>query len=305
MSKITHTRPMAAALSMVSAMAVIGVIDIWVVEIAQIISLWQFLILRLVLAAPVIALLSLLGFGTLRPRQLRAVAFRSSLIATGMFCYFGALAFMPIAMALAGLFTAPVFVLLITAFLLHQPIGPWRIMAVTLGFIGILVVLGPSRDALGWVLLMPVLGGALYASGVVATRSLCEGESTLTLLLGIFVMQGILGSVILVLIGALQVDVGAGGMAFLTRSWIWPIDGVWVLLLVQAFGSVLGVAMLNRAYQLGEASHVAVFEYTIMIFGPIAAWIMLGQPVTWVQACGIALVASAGMIIAWRTRISA
>ncbi len=297
----TH-RPTAAALNMVGAMCVIGVIDIYVAVIAETISVWQFLIMRLLLAAPIILVLSAMGFGTVRPRRVRAVAFRSSLIATGMFCYFGALAFMPIAMALAGLFTSPIFVLLLTAFVLRQRIGPWRIIAVAVGFAGILVVLGPSGGSLGWVAVLPVLGGILYASGVVATRALCEGESTLTLLLGIFVAQGVLGTVVLAVITLIDLQVGAGGMAFLTRGWIWPIGEAWPYLLVQVIGSVLGVSLLNRAYQMGEASHVAVFEYSIMIFGPFFGWWLLGQPVTWVQGAGIALIVLAGLIIAVRSR---
>ena len=294
-------RPTAAAVNMVGAMCVIGAIDIYVAVIAQTISVWQFLIMRLLLAAPIILALSVMGFGTIRPRRARAVAFRSTLIATGMFCYFGALAFMPIAMALAGLFTSPIFVLLLTAFVLRQRIGPWRIIAVAVGFAGILVVLGPSGGSLGWVALLPVMGGVLYASGVVATRALCEGESTLTLLLGIFVAQGVLGTAVLGLITMLEVEVGQGGMAFLTRGWIWPLGDAWPYLLMQVFGSVIGVSMLNRAYQMGEASHVAVFEYSIMIFGPFFGWWLLGQPVTWVQGAGIALIVLAGVIIAVRS----
>ncbi|WP_241462540.1 DMT family transporter [Tateyamaria sp. ANG-S1] len=302
MTPTASHRPTSAALNMVGAMAVIGAIDIYVAVIAQTISLWQFLIMRLLLAAPIVLALSAMGFGTVRPRRVGAVTFRSTLIATGMFCYFGALAFMPIAMALAGLFTSPIFVLLLTAFVLRQRIGPWRIIAVAVGFLGILVVLGPSGGSLGWVIVLPVLGGMLYASGVVATRALCEGESTLTLLLGIFVAQGALGTVALVAITALQPEVGAGGIAFLTRGWVWPMDEAWPYLLLQVFGSVLGVSLLNRAYQLGEASHVAVFEYSVMIFGPFFGWWLLGQPVTWMQGAGIALIVLAGVIIAVRSK---
>lgn len=297
--------PTAAALNMVGAMCVIGAIDIYVAVIAQTISVWQFLIMRLLLAAPIVFALSALGFGTLRPRRVAAVAFRSTLIATGMFCYFGALAFMPIAMALAGLFTSPIFVLLLTAFVLRQRIGPWRIIAVAVGFAGILVVLGPSGGSLGWVAVLPVLGGILYASGVVATRALCDGESTLTLLLGIFVAQGALGTIVLGAITLIDLPVGAGGMAFLTRGWIWPIGEAWPYLLMQVFGSVVGVGLLNRAYQIGEASHVAIFEYSVMIFGPFFGWVLLGQPVTWLQGAGIALIILAGVIIAMRSRESA
>lgn len=286
---------------MVGAMAIIGAIDLYVVIIAQTLSVWQFLIARMLLAAPLVLVLSAIGFGRVRPIRFGAVAMRSSFIAFGMFLYFGALAFMPIAMALAGLFTSPIFVLLITAFILRQPIGPWRIGAVALGFVGILVVLGPSSSALGWALVLPVCGGVLYAAGVVATRVWCEGETTLTLLIGIFLAQGVIGTIALGVITVLQIDVGEGGMAFLTRGWVWPIGDALPYLLVQVFGSVVGVSLLNRAYQIGEASHVAVFEYSVMIFGPFFGWILLGQVVTWVQGLGIALIASAGIIIAWRS----
>ncbi|MEL6618129.1 MAG: DMT family transporter [Pseudomonadota bacterium] len=301
----TQTRPVAAAASMVGAMCVIGAIDIYVAVIAQTLSVWQFLVMRMVLSAPIILALSAFGLGSVRPRRFRAVAVRSSLIAVGMFCYFGALAFMPIAMALAGLFTSPIFVLLITAFVLKQRIGPWRVAAVATGFAGILVVLGPSGAALGWVLALPVLGGVLYASGVVATRALCQGEGTLTLLLGIFLAQGALGTAVLGLITLIQPEVGQGGMAFLTRGWVWPMGGAWPYLLIQVFGSILGVGLLNRAYQLGEASRIAVFEYSIMIFGPFFGWWLLGQPVTAGQGVGIALIVLAGVIIAVSSRAEA
>ncbi len=294
-------RPTAAAACMVCAMCIIGAIDIYVVRIAETMSVWQFLLVRLFLSAPLILIASACGLGTLRPVRLRGVAIRSCLIALGMFCYFGALAFMPIAMALAGLFTAPIFVLLITAFVLRQPIGPWRIVAVAVGFGGILVVLGPSAGSLGWVIAMPVMGGVLYASGVVATRALCEGESTLTLLSGIFVAQGVLSTVALTALALIQPDVGAGGISFLLQGWVWPLDGAWPYLLLQAVGSVIGVSLLNRAYQFGEASHVAVFEYSIMAFGPFFGWWLLGQQITVAQVAGIALIVLAGVIIALRS----
>lgn len=302
MTTDSNTRPAAAAASMVGAMAIIGMIDIWVVVIAETISVWQFLLVRMALAIPLILCLSKLGLGVLRPVSLRAVVGRSSLIAFGMFCYFGALAFMPLALALAGMFTSPIFVLLMTAYGLKHSIGPWRILAVGIGFAGILVVLGPSTDMLGWIMVLPVMGGLMYAGGVVATRAYCEAESTLTLLLGIFVAQGTFGGLILLCITGLQPTVGDGGMAFLTRGWIWPMTDALPYVFLQVVGSVFGVSLLNRAYQIGDASHVAIFEYTIMIFGPFAAWLFLGQTVSGTQAMGIALIAASGLIIAIRTR---
>ena len=50
-----------------------------------------------------------------------------------MLIYFGALAFLPVALVAAGLFTAPIFVLLIPRFAYGQPIGPVQVLAVAVG----------------------------------------------------------------------------------------------------------------------------------------------------------------------------
>ena len=65
---------------------------------------------------------------------------------------------------------------------------------------------------------------------------------------------------------------------------------------------MIGVALIIRAYQLGEASQVAVLEYTALVFGPFFAWILLGQSISLWQAGGIAMIAGAGIIIALRSR---
>lgn len=77
---------------------------------------------------------------------------------------------MPMAQALAGLFTSPIFVLLITALALGEKIGPIRVIAVSLGFLGILLVLNKGLIDLNIISFLPVLGGVFYALAAVATR---------------------------------------------------------------------------------------------------------------------------------------
>ena len=109
---------MAAARYMIFAMMVIALVDNFIVIVAETSSLWQFFLLRAAMIIPMIAALSMFGLGSMRAKSLWRVATRSGLLAIGMLFYFGALGFVSIAQALAGLFTAPIFVLLITAFLL-------------------------------------------------------------------------------------------------------------------------------------------------------------------------------------------
>ena len=291
----------AAALTMLAAMLVIGCIDNFISLIARDAGLWQFQVLRSAMGLPLIILVSFLGFGTLWALRLWAVALRSFFVAFAMLFYFGSLAFMPLAQALAGLFTSPIFILLITAFILREPVGPARIWAVFIGFIGILLVLDSDWSTLTWISFLPVVGGLFYAMGAVATRQLCEGESTLSMLAMLFLIQAIIGALALAVLGQFEFTVPEGAAGFIQRGWVWPVTAALPFILLQAVGSVLGVGLIIRAYQIGTASYVAIYEYSVFISGPFFAWMLFGQTVTALQAGGIILIAAAGIVIAVRS----
>lgn len=299
---LPETKPLQAAACMIGAMALLGFVDNYVSTIATEVSVWQFLSTRAVMAVALIAALSLTGLGTIWPRRWWAVGVRSLLIAVGMLLYFGSLAFMPIAQSLAGLFTAPIFVLLMTVAVLKQKIGPWRVLAVVIGFSGILLVLGVQEGATGWIMLMPVAGGFFYAMGSLVTRILCADESTLAMLAGIMTMQGVIGVCVLNGLWVIAPVVPEGAAGFLVRGWVWPIPSIFPLIVLQALVSVAGVFLLIRAYQWGDASQVSVLEYSIMIFGPFFAWVLMGQAITPLMLGGIGLIIVAGCIIALRSK---
>ncbi len=297
-----QTHSIMASLLMVAAMSIIGVIDNFVVRVAESVGLWQFHLSRALLMLPLIAVLSILGLGTLRPRRIGVVAVRSVLITLAMLFYFSALALMPIAQALAGLFTSPIFVLLISALLLKQRIGPWRIVAVLLGFSGILCVLQPDPTSFDVKTLLPVAGGFFYALSAVVTRTHCSDESTVALLAAMVVTLGLAGAIGLIWLALFPVDVPVGPDGFAMRGWVWPMQDALPWVVVQAVGSTIAVFMLIKAYQLGEPSYVAVFEYSVMIFGPLFAWVAFGQSVGQMQIIGIGMIASAGVLLGWRER---
>jgi drug/metabolite transporter (DMT)-like permease len=294
--------PATAANVMLAAMAVIGVIDNVIPLLAEVVGLWQFYLMRTVLSIPLIYGLAAIGLGQVAPRKWGAVVLRSFLVAVSMMFYFAALALMPYAEALAGLFTSPIFIVLISVLFMGMRIGRVRILAVLLGFAGVLFVLQPDLSNFDWLILLPVAGGFFYALGAIATRSLCEGESTVSMLFGMLIAQAVMGLVGLGVLELWPLPVAEGADGFVTRGWVWPVWEVTHWVLVQAVGSVLGVFLIIKAYQLGEASFVAVFEYSVMIVGPAFAWIVFGQDIGLWQMFGIALIILAGATIAVRSR---
>lgn len=298
MSAPVNNRPVAAAISMLCAMSLIGLIDNFVAVISQNVSLWQFHVMRSFFMAPLLILMVFFGFGRLRPLRWLPVIARSVVITISMMLYFGSLGFMPISQVLAGMFTSPVFVLLINAIVLRQGIGPWRILAVGMGFAGILLVLQPGSEGFGFFMLMPVAAGFFYAIAAIATRSWCAGESAISLLAANMLMLGLTGLIVSSLIGVAIPE----GQAFLTRGWTWDIGTVLPWVVVQAVGSLVGVFLIIRAYQMDDPTNVAVFEYSVMVFGPLFAWILFGQALGFWQGIGIGCIAAAGVTIALRSR---
>lgn len=294
-------RTLAASALICGYALLIGFTDNYVRVIAQDHGLWQFHLTRTVMAMALLALLvPLLGL-RLRPVNGRAVLARSVIHGCSMMIYFGALAFLPVAIVAAGLFTAPIFVLLISRFAYGQSIGPVRILAVAVGFAGVICVLGPqAMSGASLAAVLPVLAGALYALGNVATRQWCPKESAETLLAGFFLMMGLFGALGMLVLTVVPLMAPAGADGFLLRGWVWPTAPFLLWTFVQAAGSLMGVAMMIRAYQIADAGRVSVIEYVILPASAFWSWALWGELLTPLAVMGMALIVAAGCLIALR-----
>lgn len=289
-----------AAVGLISVYAmVIGFTDNYVRVIADNAGLWQFHFTRTLMAMAILGVAAVVMGYRLRPVHLPSVIARSAIHGAAMVIYFGALAFLDVALVAAGLFTAPIWVLLISRFAYGQSIGPLKIAAVATGFFGVILVLGP--EAMGGASLpavLPVLAGALYAMGNIATREWCPQESAETLLAGFFIALGIIGAVGMCILWAFPLEVPAGPDGFLMRGPVWPDGAFWFWTFVQAAGSLLGVGMMIRAYQITDAAKASVLEYIILPASAFWTWMLWGKGLEPVAVLGMALIALAGSIIA-------
>lgn len=301
---ISPDRTLAAAGFILIYAMVIGFTDNYVRVIAAEAGLWQFHLTRSIMALALLGLLAIPLRLRLRPVNRRAVLARSAIHGAAMLIYFGALAFLPVAQVAAGLFTAPIFVLLISRFAYGHHIGPIRILAVGVGFLGVVLVLGPSAAGeASLAALLPVLAGLLYALGNIATREWCPEESAETLLGGFFAALGVLGALGLLVLTLAPMAVSEGAAGFLQRGFVWPSGGFWFWTFVQAAGSLLGVGMMIRAYQVAAASRVSVFEYIILPASAFWGWLLWGEYLMPMAVLGMALIASAGGMIALRAQV--
>lgn len=300
----TPNRTLAAFGAVLIYASVIAFTDNYVRVIARDAGLWQFHATRTVMAFGLLAL-ALVPLGLrLWPKRPRAVLARSAIHGAAMVIYFGALAFLPVAQVAAGLFTAPIFVLLIQRFFYGQEIRGVQVVAVVIGFAGVVLVLGPeAMSGATFAALLPVIAGALYAMGNIATREWCTGESPETIVAGFFGMLGVIGLIGMAVLWAFPLAVPEGAEGFLQRGPVWPTGEFLWWTFVQAAGSLLGVGMIVKAYQIAEASRVSVFEYIILPAS--AAWglILWGERLSWIAIAGMGLIVVAGVLIVRAPRV--
>ncbi|MDO9640196.1 MAG: DMT family transporter [Pseudotabrizicola sp.] len=303
MPSVTQDRTLAAAGLLCGYAMLIGFTDNYVRVIAQDHGLWQFHLTRTVMALLLLGLaVPLLGL-RLRAVNRRAVLARSLIHGMAMLIYFGALAFLPVAIVAAGLFTAPIFVLLISRFAYGHAIGPVRILAVAVGFVGVILVLGPeAMSGASAAAMLPVLAGALYALGNVATREWCPEESAETLVAGFFAVLGVFGAVGMALLTLLPLVAPVGPDGFLMRGWVWPTGPFLLWTFVQAAGSLLGVGLMIRAYQITDAGRASVIEYVILPASAFWSWMLWGELLAPMAVGGMVLIVAAGSMIALRAR---
>lgn len=278
------------ALLIVLAMAAIGLIDTFVLEIARHAGLWQFHAVRAAMVLPVLIVAALMVRGRVRPRNPVAVFARTISLTSSMMIYFAAIPMMPISLVVAGLFTAPCFVLIFSVAFFGTRVSLARVALVTFGFGGVLLILNPGAGV-GWSFALPVLAGALYALSALTTRHYCPDESTVMLLIAFFAAMA--------LVGAAGLLAASGGLdvPFHMRGWLPPTPEFLFWCGVQAVGSIFGVFLLTRAYQIAEPSYLAVFEYTLLVFASFWAWLLYGQNISGTAQIGIAMVVLSGVAI--------
>lgn len=285
-------------LLILSAMAILGLGDNIFYYLEPHMGLGQFHALRSLICLILLVPFALITGARLLPDRWGPILMRTAFLSASMFLYFGSLPIMSVAEAAAGLFTAPIFVLLFTRLVYKERIGVRRILAVMVGTIGVLFVLRPDEVGFHILQLMPVAGGALYAMAAMTTRRYCADEPPLSLVAVFFFVIGLTGAFATTMLDMRPVSEALFEAApFFFRGWM-ALDLVtsgWIIF--QGSLTVVAIALLTRGYQVAETSYMAVFEYSLLIFAAAWTYIMFGQALAVTSIIGFVLIASAGVIV--------
>lgn len=264
-------------------------------------TLWQIFALRGVLAVPLLLAESWMRGthkGVLRAAFGKWPLLRALFITTTFLAFYAAIPFISLSTVGAANYIAPIFVALLSAYVIREAVRPLGWIGVLLGFVGVVVLLQPGTDAFSPWALLPVMGAAFYALTHITTRTRCQSVPLAALSLSQNTMMFLAGIVVSLLLVSLKPQgevVAAYPYIFGGWSTVTPTDWL-VLLLLAGFAVVIGM-MLAGAYQAAPPSTVATFEYSYLVF--VAVWDILFFEIapTVVSITGMILVVAAGLLV--------
>lgn len=257
-------------------------------------ALGQIFLLRSAMVLPVLTALSRKGArrawrGALAPWPLLRGLFLTLMYVS----LYSVVDVLPLASLAAGFHTGPLFITLLAALLLKEPVGAYGWAGVGMGFLGVLVLLRPGADAFTPAALVPVLSGFLYALAAILARGKCRYDAPVSLAIALNVTLLAGGALI---IGLACLFTSEGGNSFLIRAWSpmgvteWQLIAMLAVLMV---GIGLGLA---AAYQKAAPSIVAAFDYSYLIFATLFGFVLFAETPDLPTVIGMMLIASAGFL---------
>lgn len=266
-------------------------------------ALSQIFFLRSLLVLPV---LSAIAGRTLRSDWTNAFGpwplARAALLSSMYLLLYAAIPFLPLSTLAAGFYTGPLFITLLSGLVLKEKVGLRGWAAVSIGFLGVLVLLQPGTEAFSPLALVPVLSGFCYALAAVVTRGPCQSDSPASLALSLNIC--LLGTGGLLLGLGTAMPILDGGWSFLFRPWAAMALAEWLLMASLAI-FMIGIGLgLAAAYQLAPPVIIASFDYSYLVFATLWGLVLFAEVpdlTTWI---GMFLILAAGLTISWQKRTS-
>lgn len=231
---------------------------------------------------------------SLRTKSIGGHFLRGIMGSSAMFSGFFALSFLPLHESIAIGYAAPLIVVVLAAVMLKETVRAYRWAAVSIGFVGVLIMLSPHLGAslsagglqagAGIGALFAIFGAFCSAGAAIQVRRLTASEKTGAIVLYFSLLTTLLG------------------LSTLALGWRMPTGLDAVLLVSIGILGGIGQILMTQSYRYADTSIIAPFEYTTMIWALLIGWFAFGDLPTATVSIGAGIVAAAGLFVLWRER---
>lgn len=237
--------------------------------------------------------------GTMKP----VLIIRGLFLGVGSMCFYLGLAAMSLADAVSLYFALPLFVVLLSGFIVQEKVPLARWVATVIGFIGVAVMLRPTSALFDWASLLPLTASLFYALGNLLTRKVDRAlPPMVTAFYGALSFLAVAGVLALVFgTGAFATNAHPS-LAFLTRGWVMPTLHDALVIGVVGLMTFTNFYAYAVAYQIAPPSFVAPFEYSALVWAIGLGFLFFGDLPTSQMLTGSAVIIGAGLFLSWQER---
>ena len=221
----------------------------------------------------------------LKIRQWRLGLLRGLFIAMAQYCFYLSITKMELATASTLTYISPVLITLLSIPILKHEVGLWRWLAVIIGFVGVVLIMGPGTEIFTPYSLLPIGAAFGYSLATVCVRLFDEHNPTA--LINMYASAG-------ALLGALAIVFATTGYSEVESLQDWGL-----LLCMGLVGGFAVLALIN-AYRLARPSSLSPYEYFGIPFAFILGWLFFDEAPFAKLFPGVLLIIAGGLLIAWR-----
>jgi drug/metabolite transporter (DMT)-like permease len=219
------------------------------------------------------------GARSLWPERVGEQVLRGGLLLAATVLFFAAIGRIPLADALALFFISPLVVTLLATLVLREPVGPRRMAAVAIGFLGVLAVVRPGGGVFGPAAVLALGAGTMHGLYMLVTRRLAGSAPPLvtlayTAMLGALVTSALVG-----------------------LWWLPPAPADLALMVAMGALGATGHFLIIKAFDYAPAAWLAPIGYAEIVATTGVGWVGFGDfpdPWTWL---GILVIVGSGLFI--------
>ena len=240
------------------------------------IPIFEVVFFRNFLAAIImVPILNSKGFGALKMNNPKLFFIRAFFGSIGMIAGFSALTLIPLAQVTAISFSTPIFLTIGAIFFLGEVVKVRRIIAIGVGFLGMLVIIQPGVVPISLGIVLAISAALCHSINGIVIKKLTRSESP----------DSIVAWMVIMLIPITLVPAIA--------SWEWPNVETWCYLWMMALFGTLAHMSLTRAYSLTEITSLQPLEFVKLPLAAVVAWFIFSEvPGVWTWLGGIIIFTS-------------
>jgi drug/metabolite transporter (DMT)-like permease len=239
----------------------------------------------------IMGLRSIIGFAMLYPLVHRAGGFaamrtlrpahhvaRNLVHYAAQLGWFFALTLIPLGQVVAIEFTMPIWIAILAAIFLGEHITPWKIAAIVLGLIGVVVIVRPSTGAINPGQLIALAAAVGFGISVTLMKSLTRTETTLSIIFWMLLVQT------------------AAGFVPALYAWQWPSAYAWGWLVVIAFCGTFSHYCMARAMLYADATVVVPMDFLRVPLSAAAGWLLYAERLDIYTVLGAVLILTGNLL---------